>query len=95
MEGFLNFNFLSLEQECTLHQPGIRVEYNDEATSKLQAGSREESARPPILQQQRTTAWPTQQSKEFDRGRPKNDDVNFLTNVCLHVVFLFCPLYIA
>ena len=50
MEGFLNFNFLSPEQECTLHQPGIGVEYNDEATSKLQAGAREESARPPIRQ---------------------------------------------
>ena len=71
MEGFLNFNFLSPEQECTLHQPGIGVEYNDEATSKLQAGAREESARPPIRQQQRTTAWSTQQSKRFDRGRLK------------------------
>ena len=71
MEDFLNFNFLSLELECTLHQPDIGVEYNDEATSKLQAGAREESARPPIPQQQRTTAWSTQQSKQFDRGRLK------------------------
>ena len=71
MEGFLNFNFLSPEQECTLHQPGIGVEYNDEATSKLQTGAREESARPPIRQQQLTTAWSTQQNKQFDRGRLK------------------------
>ena len=71
MEGFLNFNFLSPEQEWTLHQPGIGVEYNDEATSKLQAGAREESARPPIRQQQRTTTWSTQQSKQFDKGRLK------------------------
>ena len=70
MEAFLNFNFLSPEQECTLHQPDIGVEYNDEATSKLQAGTREESARPPICQL-RTTAWSTQQSKQFDRGRLK------------------------
>ena len=70
MEAFLNFNFLSPEQECTLHQPNIGVEYNDEATSKLQAGAREESARPPI-RQLRTTAWSTQQSKQFDRGRLK------------------------
>ena len=71
MEAFLNFNFLSPEQECTLHQPDIGAEYNDDATSKLQAGAREESARPPIHQQQRTTAWSTQQSKQFDRGRLK------------------------
>ena len=71
MEGFLNFNFLSPEQECTLHQPVTGVEYNDEATSKLQVGARKESARPPIRQQQRTTAWLTQQSKQFDRGRLK------------------------
>ena len=66
-----NFHFLRPEQECTLHQPGIGVECNNEATSKLQAGAREESARPPIRQQQRTTAWSTQQSKQFDRGRLK------------------------
>ena len=71
MEAFLNYNFLSPEQEWTLHQPGMGVEYNDEATSTLQAGAREESARPPIRQQQRTTAWSTQQSKQFDRGRQK------------------------
>ena len=70
MEAFLNFNFLSPEQECTLHQPDIGVDYNDEATSKLQAGAREESTRPPI-RQLRTTAWSTQQSKQFDRGRLK------------------------
>ena len=50
MEAFLNFNFLSPAQECTLHQPDIGVEYNDGETSKLQAGAREESARPPIYQ---------------------------------------------
>ena len=76
MEAFLNFNLINPEQECTLHQPDIGVEYNDEETSKLQAGAREESARPPICQL-RTTAWPTQQSKQFDRGRLKNDCVNF------------------
>ena len=70
MEAFLNFNFLSPEQECTLHQPDIGVEYSDEATSKLQAGAREESARPTISQL-RTTAWSTQRSKQFDRGRLK------------------------
>ena len=71
MEAFLNFNFLSPEEECTLHQPDIGVEYNDEATSKLQAGAREESARPTV-RQLRTTAWSTQQSKQFVRGRLNN-----------------------
>ena len=70
MEAFLNFNFISPEQECTFHQPDIGVQYSDAATSKLQAGAREESARPTI-RQLRTTAWSTQQSKQFDRGRLK------------------------
>ena len=70
MEAFLNFNLLSPEQECTFHQPDIGVEISDEATSKLQASAREESARPTI-RQLRTTAWSTQQSKQFDRGRLK------------------------
>ena len=70
MEAFLNFYFLSPEQECALHQPDIGVEHNDEAIYKLQAGAREESARPPICKL-RTTAWSTQQSKQFDRGRLK------------------------
>ena len=55
MEAFLNLNFLSPEQECTFHQQDIGVQYSDEATSKLQAGAREESARPTI-RQLRTTA---------------------------------------
>ena len=76
MEAFLNFNLLSPEQECTFHQPDIGVEISDEATSKLQASPREESARPTI-RQLRTTAWSTQQSKQFDRGCLKNNDVNF------------------
>ena len=70
MEAFLNFNLLSPEQECTFHQPEIGVEISDEATSKLQASAREDSARPTI-RQLRTTAWSTQQSKQFDRGRLK------------------------
>ena len=70
MEAFPNFNFISPEQECTFHQPDIGVQYSDEATSKLQAGAREESARPTI-RKLRTIAWSTQQSKQFDRGRLK------------------------
>ena len=86
MEAFLNFNFISPEQECTFHQPDIGVQYSDEATSKLQAGAREESARPTI-RQLRTTAWSTQQSKQFDRGRLKI--TTLISDLCLlHVVFL-------
>ena len=66
MEAFLNLNFLSPEQECTFHQPDIGVQYSDEATSKLQAGAREKSARPTI-RQLRTTAWSTDESKQFMR----------------------------
>ena len=62
MEAFLNFNFLSPEQECTLHQPDIGVEYNDEATSKLQAGAREESARPTIRSYGRPRGQPNKAS---------------------------------
>ena len=86
MEAFLNFNFLSPEQECTLHQPDIGVEYNDEATSKLQPGAREESARPPI-RQLRTTAWSTQQSKQFDRGRLKM--TMLISDLCLPARYFF------
>ena len=87
MEGFLNFNFLSPEQECTLHQSGIGVEYNDEATSKLQAGRSRgvcETTSSPAARDDRVVN-PTKQAVR--QGSPKNDDVNFLTNVCLHVVF--------
>ena len=87
MADFLNFNFLSPEQEWTLHQPGIGVEYNDEATSK---GRRSrgvcETTNLPAATDDRVVN-PTKQAVR--QGSPQNDDVNFLNNVCLHVVF-FC-----
>ena len=73
MEAFLNFHFLSPEQECTFHQPDIGVQYSDEATSKLQAGAREESARPPATDDR--VVNPTKQAVR--QGSPKNNDVNF------------------
>ena len=71
MDGFLHSNFTSPEQECILLKSDIGVEDNDEATdSKVQAGIREEFASPTEKQQQQgTTAWATEQNKQFDRGR--------------------------
>ena len=36
MEAFLNFNFLSPEQECNFHQPDIGVDYNYSTSSSSQ-----------------------------------------------------------
>ena len=73
MDGFLRSNCTSTEQEyILLHQSDIGVDDNDEATaSRVQAGAREESARLPIGQQQGMTAWPTDQNRQFDRGRSR------------------------
>ena len=69
MDGVLNFDFTSPEQERILFKSDIGVDDNDESTtSKVQAGAREEFARLPIGRQQQE-AVSTQQSKQFDRGR--------------------------
>ena len=72
VDGFLYSNCASPEQECILlHKPdvaGRRQERNYDTSQ--QAAVREECARPTKKRQrQRTTAWTTKQSKQFDRGR--------------------------
>ena len=80
IDGFLYSNFTNPEQECILLKSDTGVDDNDEATaSKVQAGAREESARLQIGQQQGMTAWSTDQSRKFDRGRSR---VNSLLSAC-------------
>ena len=79
MDGFLNQNLTSLEQEYILIQSKeeyillqVQPEFgmddsNNDTTS--QAAAREDSARLPIGQQQRMIAWSTDQNRQFDRGR--------------------------
>ena len=79
MDGFLNQNLTSLEQEYILIQskeeyillqvqPEFGMDDSNNATTS-QAAAREESARLPIGQQQGMTAWSTDQNRKFDRGR--------------------------
>ena len=71
-DGFLRSNCTSTEQEyILLHQSDVRVDDEKEttATSK-QAAVRKEFAMPTENgQQQGTTAWTTEQNRQFDRGR--------------------------
>ena len=72
MDGFLNQNFTSTEQESALlHQQDVGVDDNEkETTTTQQAAVRKEFVSPTKKQQQRgTTAWGTEQHKLFDRGR--------------------------
>ena len=72
IDGFLNLNFMITEQECVLlHQPDVGVDDDKETTAtSQQAAVREEFASPTEKrQQQGTTAWATEQNKQFDRGR--------------------------
>ena len=72
IDGFLNPNFTSTEQECVLlHQPDVGVDDEKETTAtSQQAAVREEFASPTEKrQQQGTTAWGTEQNKQFDRDR--------------------------
>ena len=79
MDGFLSSNCTCLEQEYILIQsreeyillqvqPEVGMDDNNNATTS-QACPREESARPPIGQQQGMAAWSTDQNRQFDRGR--------------------------
>ena len=78
MDGFRHPNFTSPEEECILLKPDIGVDDNDEATAfTVQASAREESARLPIGQQQGMTAWPTDQNRQFDRGRSRVNSLLF------------------
>ena len=80
MDGFLRSNCTSTEQECNLlHsdvgvndnkvQPEVGMDDSNDATSQ-QAAVREEFVSPTEKrQQQGTTAWASEQNKQFDRGR--------------------------
>ena len=74
MDGFVRFNCTSPDQEDTiiLLQPDVGVDDEKETTvTSQQPAVREEFARSTKKRQrQRTTAWSTEQSKQFDRGRP-------------------------
>ena len=72
MDGFLRSNLTSMEQECALlHQPDFGVDdgEKDNTTTTQQAAVREEFVSH-TEKQQGTTAWATEQHKQFDRGRP-------------------------
>ena len=70
LDSFLHIS-TSLGQEGTiiLLQPDVGVDDEERKTTSEQAASREEFARPSKKrQQQRITAWSTEQSKQFDPG---------------------------
>ena len=78
MNGFLRSNFTSMEQEYVLLQlnvgvndnivqPEVGVDDNNDTTTQ-QAAVREEFVSP-TEKRQGTTAWATEQHKQFDRGR--------------------------
>ena len=100
MDGFLRFNCTSPDQEDTiiLLQPDVGVDDEKETTgTPQQVAAREEFVRPTKKRQrQRTTAWTTEQSKQFDRGRPTMKPLLSCRKMscyvnCLSVVFLvFC-----
>ena len=74
IDGFLNQNFTSTEQESALlHQQDVGVDDDEKEPTMTtqQAAVRKEFVSPTEKQQQRgTTAWATKQHKLFDRGRP-------------------------
>ena len=78
MDGFLRLNCTSTEQECILLQsdvgvndnkvqPEVGMDDSNDATTQ-QAAVREEFVSP-TEKRQGTTAWATEQHKQFDRGR--------------------------
>ena len=73
IDRFLNPNFTSTEQKCALlHQSDVGVDDDEKETTATsqQAAVREEFVNPTEKrQQQGTTAWATEQHKQFDRGR--------------------------
>ena len=93
VDVFLRFNCSSPEQECILLQPGVGVDNKkDQPSTSQQVTAREEFARPTKKrQQQRMTAWTTEQSKQFDRGRSTVKPLLFWREKCLvaHTVCSF------
>ena len=74
MDGFLNQNFTSTEQESALlHQQDVGVDDDEKETTTTtqQAAVRVEFVSPvEELQQRGTTAWTAEQYKLFDRNGP-------------------------
>ena len=70
VDGFLHVSCTRPEQECILLQPDVGLDDDKEkATNSEQAAAREKFARPSKKrQQQRITAWTTEQSKQFGPG---------------------------
>ena len=73
VDGFLRSNFTSMEQECALlHQPDVGVDDDEKetTTTSQQAAVREKFVSPTEKRkQQGTTAWATEQCKQFNRGK--------------------------
>ena len=73
IDGFLRSNCTSTEQEyILLHQSDVGVDDEKEttaATSQQTAVREEFASSTEKRQQQGTTAWATEQNKQFDRGR--------------------------
>ena len=68
MNGFLNPNVTSTEQECALlHQLEVGMDDSNDATT--QKAAVREAFVSPTEKQRGTTAWATEQHKLFDRGR--------------------------
>ena len=79
MDGSLNQNFTSTEQESALlHQQDVGVEDDEKETTTTtqQAAVREEFVSY-TEERQGTTAWATKQHKLFDRGRPSAMQLTF------------------
>ena len=72
MDGSLNLNFTSTEQESALlHQQDVGVDDDGkETTSTAQQAAIREEFVSYTEERQGTTAWATKQHKLFDRGRP-------------------------
>ena len=72
MDGSLNQNFTSTEQESALlyqQDVGVGDDEKETTTTTQQAAVREEFVSC-TEERQGTTAWATKQYKLFDRGRP-------------------------
>ena len=94
VDGVLRFNnCTSPEQECILFQPDVGVDGDrDQPTTSQRATAREEFARPTKKrQQQRMTAWTTEQSKQFDLGRWR-EAITFCRDECL-VSYIVCSFF--
>ena len=90
IDGFFNPNFTSTQQECVLLQTDIEMDDNNETTTH-QAPARKEFARlTKKRQQQGMTAWSTDQSRQFDRGRSRVNSLLFEKEKCLPCVLFAC-----